>query len=376
MAGKYRAAVIGRTGAGDYGHGLDIVFNGLSNVEVVAVADPDPAGRAACAARINAREQYADYREMLAKAKPQLVSIGPRWVDCHHDMVIACAEAGVRGIYCEKPFARTLAEADAMLDACARTHTYVAVAHQNRAIPYLPQAKQLVEEGAIGRLTRIRARGKDDARGGGQDLIVLGTHVLDMMRYFGGNPTWAWGYLSAEGHSVTGADVRDGAEQVGPIAGDTITIQYGLPHGVIGSFESVQNPEGRSPMFGIVLEGTRGTITLHGGFDKQAWLRRGYGWLPEQGMEGWERLRIPGWDNDPAGKPYSGNELLHRANQRMVQGLIDCIEQKRDTHFSSGDDARWALEMIFAAAESHRLGGQRVTLPLANRQNPYAMLGK
>ena len=59
------------------------------------------------------------------------------------EMVIAAAEAGVRGIFCEKPFARTLAEADAMLDACERTGTRVAVAHR-RANPYEQRAKTMV----------------------------------------------------------------------------------------------------------------------------------------------------------------------------------------------------------------------------------------
>ena len=43
---KYTAAVIGSTGQGDYGHGLDVLFNGHPSIEVLAVADPDPAGRA------------------------------------------------------------------------------------------------------------------------------------------------------------------------------------------------------------------------------------------------------------------------------------------------------------------------------------------
>ena len=49
-----------------------------------------------------------------------LVAVSPRWPDCHEEMVVACADAGVRGVLCEKPFARTLAEADAMIDATDR----------------------------------------------------------------------------------------------------------------------------------------------------------------------------------------------------------------------------------------------------------------
>ena len=41
---KYRAGAIGRTGRGDWGHGLDVAFVGLPNVDFVAVADDDPEG--------------------------------------------------------------------------------------------------------------------------------------------------------------------------------------------------------------------------------------------------------------------------------------------------------------------------------------------
>src|SRR5687768_17121249 len=94
MAKKYRVAVIGRTGKGAYGHGLDTVWTKFDNVEIVAVADENDAGRTAAAKRLNAKNSYADYRTMLDKEKPQLVSVADRFLDQHRDMVVACARAG------------------------------------------------------------------------------------------------------------------------------------------------------------------------------------------------------------------------------------------------------------------------------------------
>jgi predicted dehydrogenase len=367
----YRAAVIGRTGEGDYGHGLDVVFNGMPGVTVVAVADPNPAGRAACAARTGAAMQFADYREMLAKGKPDLVTIGPRWIDGHRDMVLACAAAGVRGIYCEKPFARTLAEADEMLAACRQAGAHIAVAHQNRAVPYLQHVKDLVRQGAIGRLTRIRGKGKDDTRGGALDLIVLGTHVLDMMRAVAGDPLWAWGHLRQDDREIAAADVKEGAERVGKIAGNNLTGYYAFPAGVAGTFDSYVS-RGSGRFMGLWIEGTEGTLTLHGGFDKQAYVCQTPQWTPEVGGAAWERLRLPQWDNLPDGKPRSGSDLLLLANQRMVLGLIRCIESGGE-HFSSGADARWAMEMYLALPESQRTGA-RVPLPMKTRGNPWELL--
>lgn len=372
MATKsYPAAIIGHTGQGDYGHGLDTVYHGLENVAVVAVADPDPKGRAECAARTGAREQFAEYREMLERVKPYLVSVSPRWIGLHREMVLACAAAGVKGIYCEKPFARTLAEADEMLAACQKAGTQIAVAHQNRTVPYLNHVKDLIRSGAIGQLARIRGKGKEDMRGGALDLVVLGTHVLDMMRAIAGNPLWAFGHLRQNDRDITPADVTEGAEQVGPIAGNNLSGYYAFPNGVAGTFDSSMG-KGGSRCMGLWIEGTEGTITLHGGFDKQAWICRTPVWTPGLGASAWERLRLPEWDLAPSGISRSGSECLHLANQAMIRGLIRSIETG-DPHPSSGEDARWAMEMYFALPESQRTGG-RVEFPLKNRQNPWTML--
>src|SRR4051812_11066206 len=68
-----KAAIIGHTGAGDYGHGIERIFAGLPDVAIVAVADPHDGGRAKAKAACGAPRDYADYREMLEKEKPELV---------------------------------------------------------------------------------------------------------------------------------------------------------------------------------------------------------------------------------------------------------------------------------------------------------------
>src|SRR5262249_48167940 len=131
---NYRVAVIGRTGKGNYGHGLDTVWREFSNAQVVAVADENEAGGKTAATRLGAPAVYTDYVKMLRAEKPDIVSVAPRWLDPHHDMVLACAEAHA-SMFLEKPMARTLAEADAMLAACERSHVKLAIAHQMRLSP-------------------------------------------------------------------------------------------------------------------------------------------------------------------------------------------------------------------------------------------------
>ena len=180
------AAIIGHTGKGDYGHGLDLIFNGREGIEVVAIADPEEAGRAKAAARCKALRQYNDYHQMLAKEKPRLVCVAPRWTDQHHAMGMAALEIGAH-VYMEKPLTQTLSQADELLAKAEKAKLKIAVAHQMRLAPNILHLKKIVDDGAIGELLQIRAYGKQDPRAGGEDMLVLGTHLFDLVRFFAGD---------------------------------------------------------------------------------------------------------------------------------------------------------------------------------------------
>src|SRR5262249_34078430 len=115
---RYRVAIIGHTGRGNYGHDWDAAWTGMPNVHVVAGADPVETGRQKAMARSGARKGYADYREMLGAERPDIVTIGPRWADQRTPMITAAAEIGAHMIV-EKPFAASLEEADRLFEMTA-----------------------------------------------------------------------------------------------------------------------------------------------------------------------------------------------------------------------------------------------------------------
>ena len=101
---KLRVCVIGDTKHGGYGHHLWAVWSLRDDAEIVAVADPNDKGRNLHMEKTKAKRGYADYREMLSKEKPDIVTIGPRWTINHREYLLACAEAGAHG-FIEKPLA-------------------------------------------------------------------------------------------------------------------------------------------------------------------------------------------------------------------------------------------------------------------------------
>lgn len=367
---RYRAGAIGRTGRGNWGHGLDTAFVGVPDVEFVAVADDDPDGLRDAGVRTGARSLYGDYREMLERERLDFVAVCPRWPDVHAEMVIAAADAGVKGIFCEKPFARTLADADAMLKACGRAGTRVAVAHR-RANPYEQRAKAMVEEGAIGELQSLRGQGKCDHRSGAQDLMVLGTHMMDSMRYVAGSGVaWASGHVTQDGRDVTVDDIRDGDEEIGLVAGNGVYATYTFENGVTASFESQpvdMPPGGSSSLFGFEAYGTRGIISVRNSPAGNMFVYPHSRWVPGSDDE-WRPVVIEKWEREQQVGGVSSTAL---SNKVIVDELIRAVEEERDVVVSSsGKDGRAAIEMIMAVHESHRLG-ERVYFPMENRENPY-----
>jgi len=364
----YRACVIGSTGRGDYGHGLDTTFQNLPNVEVLAVADPDEKGRSAAARRAGAARAYADYREMLEREKPDLVSIGPRWVENRLEMVTAAAAAGAH-VYMEKPMAASLAEADAMLEVAAKRGIRIAIAHQVRVAPSIIYLKKLVEDGLIGTLLEMRTRGKEDRRAGGEDLMVLGTHCLYLLRLFGGEPAWCSARVTVDGREITIADRRAATEPLGPVAGDSIHASYAFPGGVQGHFASQKARLGTgSGCFQISLHGSKGVVVVHISQDPEIYHLPDPLWAPGKTGVPWRPL-----EGAPSNKEPTGLVGPEAANKRIVEDLIRSIEGGGEP-VVSGREGRATLEMIFAVYASH-LQGCRVAFPLKDRAHPLGSLG-
>lgn len=365
MPKNYRVAVIGRTGKGGYGHALDVVWKHVDNIEIVAVADEDEKGRAAAAQRLGAKNAYADYRIMLEKEKPQIVSVADRFLDQHRDMVVACARAGAH-IFMEKPMARTLEEADEMVRACEMHHVKAAIAHQTRHSPRIQVVKNLIADGKLGELLELRGRGKEDNRGGGQDLMVLGTHVFDLMRHLAGDARWCHSRIQVGDKPATKDHITQGGEGMGPILGDNLHATYGFANNVLASFGSRKiGPQGGGK-FGLHVYGSKGVLALTTGALPDAFWLDDPTWTPGKSKAAWQPITSAGVGQP---EPLKDNSLL-AGNVWIAKDLIAAIEADRPP-LGSLHDGRAALEMILAVYESHRAGGV-VALPLKNRKHPLA----
>ena len=372
---KYRVGVIGHTGRGGYfgGHGQDTVWRDIPETELVGVTDLNPQGLAQAVKRLGAPKGYVDYRKMLDETKPDLVGIGPQNFDLHHDMVVAAAERGVRGIYMEKPLCRTLEEADRMVAVCRENRVKLAMAFQSLYFPKFKIIQEFVNSGKLGRVLEMRTRGKEDHRGGPIELWVEGTRTLAMMKFLGGDPLSCFATVLQDGRPITKQDIRNCEFYgIGPLAGNEVHAMYRFSSGVTGYFDSIERAGAPEPWrYDLRIFGSEGVLHVP---------------LAEYFLSPVRFLPDPLWSAGRSGKkwiPVSSagigkaetreDQLTHHdGNILAVKDLIAAIEEDRQP-LANLEEARTNLEMIVAVFESHRVGGS-VTFPLNSRKNPLTML--
>ncbi len=164
---------VGLIGTGRKGNGHARGYEGNPRTELVAAADPDPSNLAIFRERFPVTG-YGDYHEMLATENVDIAApILP--VKPNPTVVIDCARAGVKAIYCEKPMAASLAEADQMVQETDSRGIALASGDAYRNMPQHWKVKALIDSGELGPVQSINLyQPTNEISGGGcQGLSVL-----------------------------------------------------------------------------------------------------------------------------------------------------------------------------------------------------------
>ena len=168
-------------------------YRDVPEVLVVGAADRYPEQRAAFGQRwgVPAEKLYEDYREMLERERPDIVSIcthvAPR-AEITLDVVRMVREGrtGVKCIWVEKPMAVSLQEADSMVEACREAGVILMLNAMRASDVYYRRARALIDAGALGRMLQITAHGSGP-------LAHMGVHWLGAMCVLaGGSERVAW----------------------------------------------------------------------------------------------------------------------------------------------------------------------------------------
>ena len=311
-------------------------------VELVAGADLDGQQRTWFAERwgLDDAHVHADYQEMLRREDLDLVSVctsaRPRAA-----IIEECARAGVRGIWAEKPIAMGLAEADSALHVCSEHGTKMAVNCHRRWNALFREIKRMIDAGDFGQLLQITVHGTFG-------LSSNGSHMLDTMNFLASSRVeWVFGEMESD----EAAAKDDELQGNGYLA---------YANGVRGFVRGMRSGAAFTSL-DIIGEQARAIS----GDDGMTWrlIRRVKGDLERPSMRPLSN-RFTG--DLPVEFPFPLPNRLQATGLAIVEDLVSAIGGGPAPQ-CSGEDARDALEVAIAMRESHRRDGQRVSLPLADR---------
>ncbi len=361
-------------------HGLHTAFRGLPNVEVVALVDANLDQLVRKMEQTQAKRHYKSIESLLEVESPDIVVLSSRHPEDHLEQIRKVVQKGCH-IYCEKPVSVLLEEADEIVRLVEATSVKLAMAHPARHDLAFRNMKQLLEAGEIGTPLSAIGRGKCDHRGGGEDLIVLGTHILDLMVFLFGSPESVMARVSVGGRRAALSDKEETVEPVGPALGDEVFASFMFPCGVSGLFESrrgLLKPNQSAPHMGLCVMGTKGTLSLRfdDGGTQPLLISRQTG-FPET-ITDFEQVPVTEGRTVPGAEPLdyrlcSQSDVprarwFMESNRFAAWDLMQAIEEDRPPLSNIGN-ARTVVEMIQGIYAAH-LSRRTVDFPLACRRHP------
>lgn len=339
----YRAAVIGCSRMGafidnevpdyeairlPYSHAAG--FFAEERTALIACADlrPDVMTHFGNRYNVPTSNQYTDYREMLEKEQPDIVSVATQ-PEHRAEIVIYAANHGAKAIYAEKAMAASMDEASAMVSAVEANNVAFNLGTNRRWHTGFDKMKAVIDSGDLGQLRTLIIYSNGT-------LFNTASHNFDLvLRLNSDAPAkWVSGYLP-NGDSVIEGDVL----REDPTGQGTIQFENGV------TAHALLTP--RSSEWEAIC--ARGTVTC--------W-NNGWQWhiRKQQEVPGWRACRVP-----------EAFPEFERASStaNLIKDLVHALDTGEPTR--GGVQCAYAsTELIFGVIESHLRGGARVELPLTN----------
>jgi myo-inositol 2-dehydrogenase / D-chiro-inositol 1-dehydrogenase len=340
---------VGITGTGWVADVHTRALLGVPAARLVGVASRDRARGAAFAAKYGIPRVHPDHTSLLADPELDVICVGlPN--DQHYRVVLDAAAAN-KHVICEKPLATSLERAREMTLACRRAGVMLALAEQLCFAPKIVRARDIVAEGALGKVFRVFQRhqhGGPHSRwfferrsAGGGVLMDMGCHSIEVARFVLGRPAARAVYARLSNELHPDSELEDHSTLVVEFDGGAVALLE-PSWALCGGMESQ-----------LDLFGTQGVLYTD--------LQRGTGM----------RLFDGEWSTPDA------EWLQNHGYVQAMAHFIDCAARGEKPR-TSGDDGVAQLELISAAYESAATG-RRVELPFEPPPTEHAVdlwLGK
>ncbi|MGZ5231971.1 MAG: Gfo/Idh/MocA family protein [Burkholderiales bacterium] len=234
-------------------------INAFSANKLVGVVSREQSRADAFAKKFGAQHAYTRYEDLLRNPDVTVVAIHtPN--SLHAEQAIAAARAG-KHVFCDKPMATSVADAERIIAACDKAGVKLGVNFHNRFMPCFIDTKQIIDRGEIGQVQLVQVEVSPGARAGGRlstwrvepnmaglgTTMSIGVHIFDILRYM----------LSSEIETVTSLfDTPRGVME------QTNLSTFRFANGVLAQVNV--NEKAPSPHNDFVIHGTEGRITGRG----------------------------------------------------------------------------------------------------------------
>ena len=309
-------------------------FSALPAIHLSAGCDIDPERLQEFGKRWHVTGLYSDYREMLEKENLDILCIAT-WTPLHASMTLEAAKAGIKGIFCEKPIATNLKQAQKMVRACQKNNIPLIINHERRWDAYYQQARKLIRSGKIGEIKTLIGNALSRKPGrlpvsehGGGPLFHDGTHLTDPLLFFGGPVAWGAGH-----------ETRPGGEKY---IEETASAMLGFKNGAIGFIEG--GGARKYFNFELDIQGTEGRLLI-GNSGRELYVTK-----KSQRFTGFNEL-----EKTPFPEPKKYESPFIGGAREMLRTI-----RTGKTGFSTGTDGLRSLEIISAVYRSAQQKGKRV----------------
>ena len=285
---------------------VNMFFDCGADVVMKAICGRNREGVKAAAKQLGWESYETDWKKLVKRADIDIVDIvTPGFMHC--EMAVGAAKAG-KHVICEKPLANTVAEAEKMVAAVEKAGVKNMVAYNYRRVPAIVYAKQLIDQGKLGKLFHFRAtylqswivdpsfplvwRLEKDKAGSGA-LGDIGSHIIDLAHFLVGDISKLVATTKTfvkerpiveevSGLSATAKGTAKGKVTVD----DAVLIIAHFKNGALGSLEATRFATSRMNQNSFEVNGSKGSIT----FDLEDLNRLGVAFRKDGDLEGFRSV--------------------------------------------------------------------------------------
>ena len=346
------------------------VFGLPAEPEMAVIVGRNPETVAESAAKWGWAEWTTDWREVIARDDIDIIDIVTPG-DSHAEIAIAALDAG-KHVLCEKPLANTVEEAEAMADAAARAAARgirAMVGFTYRRVPAVTFLRDLIAQGAVGRIAQVRASYRQDwlvdpemplawrlqkEHAGSGALGDIGAHAIDLAQFVTGmklekvsgviDTIVKQRPLQGSGSGLSGT----AAEGYGEVTVDDVAIFTGrFDSGVLGSFEATRFATGRKNALSIEVSGDKGALAFDLEDLNALWF---YDRTAPNQTQGFTRILVTEPEHPYVAAWWPAGHMLgyEHGFSHQVKDLVDGIVEGTDPHptFAEGLQVQRVLAAI------------------------------